>query len=64
MTGGGANAKKSAVSPPVAASTAMTNTLLTERARLLTELAALKRARAVSGAGGSSGVGHRVDVGV
>ncbi|KAN0074595.1 hypothetical protein V8E55_011644 [Tylopilus felleus] len=66
------------VSPP--GSTATTNTLLTERARLLTELAALKRARAASnsgsgvgsgspghgsvGGGGSGVVGRRVGVGV
>ncbi|KAI9568459.1 hypothetical protein HD554DRAFT_2038766 [Boletus coccyginus] len=62
------------ISPP--GSTATTNMLLTERARLLTELAALKRARAASGgtgtgtgagAGAGAGVGvvgRRVGVGV
>ncbi|KAF8550195.1 hypothetical protein OG21DRAFT_1525288 [Imleria badia] len=47
-------------SPPLVASpgsTATTSTLLTERARLLTELAALKRARAASGSGALSSVG-------
>ena len=57
-----ANGKSPPVSPP--GSTATTNTLLTERARLLTELAALKRARAASGARMGSGSGRRVGVGV
>ncbi|KAG8214333.1 hypothetical protein J3R82DRAFT_9293 [Butyriboletus roseoflavus] len=50
-----------------AGSTTTTNTLLNERARLLTELAALKRVRAASGAGTGGGggvVSHRVGVGV
>lgn len=42
------------ISPPLG-STARTNALLTERARLLTELAALKRARSISGGGASTG---------
>ncbi|KIJ06615.1 hypothetical protein PAXINDRAFT_20196, partial [Paxillus involutus ATCC 200175] len=45
---------------PMSGSTSMTASLLTERARLLTELAALKRVRSVSagrGGGGTVGVG-------
>ena len=52
----------SSTSPP--GSTATTNTLLTERARLLTELAALKRARAASGAGMGAGTGTSAGAGV
>lgn len=48
--------RKGASPPASQGSTATTNTLLTERARLLTELAALKRARAASGSGGVSSV--------
>ncbi|KAG6370557.1 hypothetical protein JVT61DRAFT_11349 [Boletus reticuloceps] len=72
-TSTGTSTRVKGKSPPPG-STAMTNTLLTERARLLTELAALKRARAASGARdvvsgirpgtGGSGVGRRVGVGV
>ncbi|KAF8443261.1 hypothetical protein L210DRAFT_3759559 [Boletus edulis BED1] len=72
-TSTGTSTRVKGKSPPPG-STAMTNSLLTERARLLTELAALKRARAassardaVSGIGpgtGGGGVGRRVGVGV
>ncbi|KIK79990.1 hypothetical protein PAXRUDRAFT_111491, partial [Paxillus rubicundulus Ve08.2h10] len=47
----------------ISGSTSMTASLLTERARLLTELAALKRVRSMSGGrgrGGAVGVGARV----
>ena len=55
--------KRDSTSPPLG-STAMTNTLLTERARLLTELAALKRARALSSAGGTgAGAGSGLGTG-